>query len=177
MKKGAAGVPIAGMAEGLKKALRNEVEGREFYRMAAASARLDGVRQVFTFLMEEEDRHREALLEQMGRMERGKPVRTVRMPGGKKAAGKFRSSLFPPEFVASGMQVDGEAAALSIGMTLEKRSILQYTVLRRKAQGIPGAQTLFDDLIAWEREHLELLARHYGRLREVYWEEARFWPF
>ncbi|HZD54807.1 MAG TPA: ferritin family protein, partial [Candidatus Aquicultoraceae bacterium] len=176
MKKGAERPLSAGMAEGWKKALRNEVEGREFYRMAAANARLDGVRQVFTFLMEEEERHREALLERMGRTAGGGPVRVVRKPAGKKA-GEFRGPLFPPDFVASGMAVDREAAALSIGMTLEKRSILQYTVLRRKSQGDAGAQTFFDDLIAWEREHLELLARQYARLREIFWEEARFWPF
>ena len=43
MKKGP-GKPLTGaIAEAWKKALLNEVEGREFYRMAAANARLDGV--------------------------------------------------------------------------------------------------------------------------------------
>ena len=69
------------------------------------------------------------------------------------------------------------SAALSIGMTLEKRAIEQFTDLRRQVKADPAAVKMFDDLIAWEREHLEMLTRQYERLREMYWEEARFWPF
>jgi rubrerythrin len=177
MKKGQGKPPSGRIAEGWKEALRNEVEGREFYRMAAANARLDGVRQMFTFLMEEEESHREAILEQIDRMAEGKPSRLVRKRSGKRASGKFRSPLFTPEFVARGKKVDGEAAALSIGMTLEKRAIEQFTAFRRKVKGDAASEKVVDDLIAWEREHLEILTRQYEQLREMYWEEARFWPF
>ncbi|HEU5360484.1 MAG TPA: ferritin family protein [Candidatus Deferrimicrobiaceae bacterium] len=177
MKKGPAKPTSGSIAEGWKKALRNEIEGREFYRMAAANASLDGVRQMFTFLMEEEERHRDAILEQIGRMERGRPPRLVRKASGKREIRKFRSPLFPPEFVAQGKKVEGEAAALSIGMTLERRAIEQFSALRKKVEGDEAAEKIFDSLIAWEREHLEILSRQYEQLREMYWEEARFWPF
>src|SRR3972149_202609 len=114
MKKGSAKPASGSIAQGWKKALRNEIEGREFYRMAAANARLDGVRQMFTFLMEEEERHREAILEQIGRMARGKPPRSVRKGPGKREIRKFRSPLFTPDFVARGRQAEGEAAAASV---------------------------------------------------------------
>src|SRR3989304_799566 len=78
MKKEPEKIMSGPIAEAWKKALMNEVEGREFYRMAAANARLDGVRQMFTFLMEEEERHREAILEQIGRMEGGERPRHPR---------------------------------------------------------------------------------------------------
>ena len=177
MKKGTAKPVPGSIAEGWKEALRNEIEGREFYRMAAANASLDGVRQMFTFLMEEEERHREAILEQIGRMARGKRPRFVRKGSGKREIRKFRSPLFPPEFVAEGTKAEGEAAALSIGMTLERRAIAQFSALRKKAEGDEASEKIFDDLIAWEREHLEILARQFEQLREMYWEEARFWPF
>ncbi len=32
-------------------------------------------------------------------------------------------------------------------------------------------------LVAWEQDHLDLLTRQYDQMREMYWEEARFWPF
>ncbi len=177
MKKEPERIVSGAMAEAWKKALMNEVEGREFYRMAAANARLDGVRQMFTFLMEEEERHREMILEQIGRMAEGKPPRPVRKPAGRGGIRKFRSPLFTPDFVAKGKQAEGEAAALSIGMTLEKRAIEQFTALRRKVKGDAAAEKVVDGLIAWEREHLEMLTRQYEQLREMYWEEARFWPF
>jgi rubrerythrin len=177
MKKESEKIMSGPIAEAWKKALMNEVEGREFYRMAAANARLDGVRQMFTFLMDEEERHREAILEQIGRVARGKSPRSVRKGPGKREIRKFRSPLFTPDFVARGRQAEAEAAALSIGMTLEKRAIEQFAALRKMAKGDAAAEKVFDDLIAWEREHLEILTRQYEQLREMFWEEARFWPF
>ena len=172
------GKHLAGaIAEAWKKALLNEVEGREFYRMAAANARLDGVRQMFTFLMEEEERHHEAILEQIARMAEGKPPRPVRKAAEKRAIRKFQIPLFSPDFVARGKKVEGEAAAFSIGMTLEKRAIEQFAALRRKVKGDADAEKVVDDLIAWERDHLKILTRQYDQFREMYWEEARFWPF
>ena len=177
MKKGSAKPASGSIAQGWKNALRNEIEGREFYRMAAANARLVGVRQMFTFLMEEEERHREAILEQIDRMGEGKRPRLVRNKSGKREIRKFKSPLFTPDFVARGKKAEGEAAALSIGMTLERRAIEHFAVLRKKVKGDAAAEKVFDDLIAWEREHLEILTRQYEQLREMYWEEARFWPF
>lgn len=177
MKKGP-GKPLTGaIAEAWKKVLLNEVEGREFYRMAAANARLDGVRQMFTFLMGEEERHHEAILEQIARMAEGKAPRLARKEAEKRAIRKFESPLFSPDFLARGKKAEGEAAALSIGMTLEKRAIEQFTALRKKVTGDAAAEKVVDDLIAWERDHLKILTRQYEQFREMYWEETRFWPF
>lgn len=177
MKKGPAGGLSGAVAQGLQQALLNEVEGREFYRMAARSARRDGARQMFAFLMGEEEKHREAIVTQIARMAEGKPAKPVRGAAQRKAIRKFRSPLYTDDFVAKGKNVEEETAALSIGMTLEKRAIEQFTSLRKKVRGNAPAERLFDDLIAWEKEHLDILARQYEQLREMYWEESRFWPF
>lgn len=177
MKKGPVRRPSAALAEGLKTALLNEVEGREFYRMAARNATRDGVRQMFEFLMREEERHYETIVEQAARMAEGRPPRLSRGAARKRAIRKFRSPLFAPDFVARGRQADAEVAALSIGMTLEKRAIQQFTALRRKVKGDAAAEKLFEGLIEWEQDHLEILTRQYEQMREMYWEQARFWPF
>ena len=70
--------------------------------------------------------------------------------------------------MARGKRAEGEAAALSIGMTLEKQAIAQFAALRRKVAGDPAAERLFDGLIAWEREHLEMLTRQYEQLRQMF---------
>ncbi|HEY5191170.1 MAG TPA: ferritin family protein, partial [Candidatus Deferrimicrobium sp.] len=72
MKKGPSRAKESSVMKGLKQALRNEIDGAEFYRMAAGSARRDAVRQMFRFLMEEEERHREAIVNQMQRLAEGK---------------------------------------------------------------------------------------------------------
>jgi rubrerythrin len=177
MKKGSPGRADSAVVKGLKQALLNEVDGAEFYRMAAASARHDGVRQMFRFLMEEEERHREMILDQMKRMAEGKPFLLTRSAAARKRLEKFKSPLFTEDLVKVSRQVEGEVAALSIGMTLEKRAIAQFAALRRKVAGDARAEKVFSDLVAWEQDHLEVLTRQYDQLREMYWEEARFWPF
>lgn len=177
MKKGSPSRPAGAVAEGLKKALLNEVEGREFYRMAAGNARTDGARQMFEFLMREEELHHAWILGQIARMAEGKAPKVARPASGRKEIAKFRSPLYTPEMVKQGKDVEGEVAALSIGMTLEKRAIAQFAALKRKVKGSGAAEKAFDDLIAWEREHLDILARQYDQIRSMYWEEARFWPF
>ncbi|MBP2674809.1 MAG: ferritin [Deltaproteobacteria bacterium] len=177
MKKGIAGKADAAIMKGLKQALRNEIDGTEFYRLAAAGARTDGVRQMFRFLMEEEGRHREAILLQMRKMAEGKSFRIERGAVSRKGVVKFRSPLYTKDLKKAGREAEGEVAALSIGMTLEKRAIAQFDSLRKKAAGDPRVEKVFSDLAEWEREHLDILARQYEQLREMYWEEARFWPF
>jgi rubrerythrin len=177
MKKGPSRVPETAVMKGLKQALRNEIDGAEFYRMAAGSARRDAVRQMFRFLMEEEEHHREAIRNQMQWMAEGKPMKFGRSTAAKKALAKFKSPLFTDDLVKAGNQAEGEVAALSIGMTLEKRAITQFLALRKTVAGDAPAERVFSDLISWEQDHLDVLTRQYDQMREMFWEEARFWPF
>ena len=132
---------------------------------------------MFRFLMEEEESHRAAIENQMQRLAEGKGMKFERSASERKALSKFRSPLFTDDFVKAGRQVEGEVAALSIGMTLEKRAIAQFSALRKTAAGDARAEKVFSDLIAWEQDHLDILTRQYDQMREMYWEEARFWPF
>jgi rubrerythrin len=177
MKKGPSLAKESAVMKGLRQALRNEIDGAEFYRMAAGSARRDAVRQMYQFLMEEEERHRAAIVDQMQRTAEGKGMKFGRAASAKKSLAKFKSPLLTDDFVKEGRQVEGEVAALSIGMTLEKRAIAQFIALRKTAAGDTRAEKVFSDLIAWEQDHLDVLTRHYDQLREMFWEEARFWPF
>jgi rubrerythrin len=177
MKKGPSRAKESAVLKGLKQALRNEIDGAEFYRMAAGSARRDAVRQMFRFLMEEEELHRAAIVNQMQRLAEGKGMIFERSALAKKALAKFKSPLLTDDLVKEGRQVEGEVAALSIGMTLEKRAIAQFTALRKTVSGDARAEKVFSDLVAWEQDHLDVLTRQYDQMREMFWEEARFWPF
>ncbi|MGB3096930.1 MAG: hypothetical protein WBB46_09415 [Candidatus Deferrimicrobiaceae bacterium] len=57
------------------------------------------------------------------------------------------------------------------------KKALMNEVEGREFYRMAATEKIVDDLIAWEREHLEILTRQYEQLREMYWEEARFWPF
>jgi len=177
MKKGPPRGKESAVVKGLKQALRNEIDGAEFYRMAAGSARRDGVRQMFLFLMEEEERHRVMIVDQIERVAEGKAMKFERGESAKKALAKFRSPLLTDDLVKAGREAEGEVSALSIGMTLEKRSIARFTALRKTVSGDSRAEKVISGLIAWEQDHLDVLTRQYEQMREMFWEEARFWPF
>ncbi|HEY3488938.1 MAG TPA: ferritin family protein [Candidatus Deferrimicrobiaceae bacterium] len=170
---------VKAVGPGLRTALMNEIDGREFYRMAAQNAGSAGVREMFEFLMAEEDQHYQALVAQAGRLADGKPLRFKRSASGRKKLGEFRGGLVSPGMVADSRKAEGEIAALSIGMTLEQRAMRQFAALRKKAEaaGDEAAVSVFSGLVAWEKDHLDLLESRYNALREAYWEEARFWPF
>jgi rubrerythrin len=173
--KSPAGRASREVVRGLRLALANELEGREFYRMAAAAAGHDGMRQMFMFLMEEEARHHEELLRQIGRLSEGKPMRLARRGPDRSVIRKFRGPLLSPELVRESRKASGEAAVLSLARTLEKRAIAHFTALRKRFAGDRAASRVFDVLIAWEKEHLGILTRQYELLREMYREEARSW--
>jgi rubrerythrin len=169
----------AAVAPGLKIALMNEVDGREFYRMAAQGATSEGVREMFEQLVAEEERHYQALLDQAGRLAGGKPLRFRRSASDRKALTAFHALIYTPEVFTDAKKAEGELAVLSIGMTLELRAIRQFDLLRKKAEsaGDEGAASVFAGLAAWEQDHLDLLSNQYEAFREAYWEEAHFWPF
>jgi rubrerythrin len=169
--------PRSPVVRGLRAALENEVDGAAFYRMAAAGASNDAARRLFTFLAEEEDRHFRVIREQAARLLAGKPLRLARPAASRGEAERFRSGLLDARDLAGAARAEGEVAALSIGMTLEKKTIRRFLALRKKAAGDPAGEAFFDGLVEWEREHLELLSAMYGALREEAWEEAGFWPF
>jgi len=56
---------------------------------------------------------------------------------------------------------------------IERGNVAPANLLDWREQG----EGVFSDLVAWEQDHLDVLTRQYDQLREMYWEEARFWPF
>ena len=152
------------VARGLRAALENEVDGAAFYRMAAAGASNEAVRRLFSFLAAEEDSHFRQIREQAARHLAGKPLRLGRPAASRGEAARFRSGIADAAALAGAARADGEVAALSIGMTLEKKAIRRFLELKRKVSGDPQAEAFFDGLVEWEREHLDLTDLQFYRL-------------
>jgi rubrerythrin len=169
--------PVSPLARAFSAALRNEADGLVFYRLAAAGAKGDAARRLYSFLADEEDRHYRTVLAQAEALAKGKGIRIVRPAASKRELGGFLSPLFTGEFLAEAGKAEGETAVLSVAMTLERKSIRQFLSMRKKAEGDGEAEGALDALVSWERDHLELLSRQYAALREEAWEGAGFWPF
>jgi rubrerythrin len=141
--------------EALALAVRIEVEGADFYRRAAAESDDPGVRELFTFLLKEEEEH----------------VATFRdllslAPGGAESTGEYdaylRELAGPPIFPDRAVMLS-DREALDLAIEAERAGILLYSEAAALASSAETGST-FSRLAAEERAHLMRLAGIRDRL-------------
>jgi rubrerythrin len=153
----------------LKTAIINELEGYEFYRMAADKA-VDGeVKEVFIGLAGEEEKHAQWLKLMY------KQVIESKTP----AAGEFSldHAVSPGVFTKNKLKEAGGmvVSALHAGVMMEKASMDYYRDAAAKT-GIEFLKKLYLALAAWEQKHLEELEQAYDFAKEEWWEKQGFSP-
>lgn len=154
----------------VKTAIINEVEGYSFYRLAAEKADDPEVKESFNLLAEEEKNHEEWLRNLYRYISEGtndqndedKPVKGV-------SPGIFRRKNMNSE---SGSL---EVSVLRIGILMEKASIDFYREAAEKT-GNTRAKELYENLVEWEKEHMESLEKMYEMAREEWWDRQGFSP-
>ncbi|UNC92974.1 ferritin-like domain-containing protein [Candidatus Contubernalis alkaliaceticus] len=154
----------------IKTAVINEVEGYSFYRLAAEKTDDLEVKESFNLLAEEEKKHEtwlRALYRDIsegtnGQNDADKPVKG-------QSPGIFRRENMNSE---SGSL---EVSVLRIGILMEKASIDFYREAAEKT-GNPRAKELYENLVEWEREHMESLEKMYEMAREEWWDRQGFSP-
>ncbi|OAT82268.1 ferritin family protein [Desulfotomaculum copahuensis] len=152
----------------LKTAILNEMEGHQFYTLAAQQVKDTDTKQALLFLAEEEEKHKSWLLNLYRNIARNQPpdpsaFRDIPSPG------IFEPGKVKPE---SGSL---EVSVFRIGILMEKASVDFY---RRAA-----AESRRDDvkklcarLAEWETGHLDMLEKTYDYLKEEWWEKQGFSP-
>ncbi|NLV75867.1 MAG: ferritin family protein [Tissierellia bacterium] len=155
----------------ISQAILNEVEGYEFYQMAANQAGTKSSKDAFMELANEELKHVEFLEELFDKI--------------KKDEGddfKLAFDVAPPSpDIYNWEKVDKEYTSLamsvfSIGIQMEKASIQFYEEAKSKTQ-IEEAKKLYDLLIKWEKVHLEQFTEQYNIYKDEWWADQNFAPF
>ena len=165
------------LLEVVKKAIRVENDGYQFYRLAEEKTKDPKGKEVFAALAKEETNHMQ-ILKSLYESIKGK--------------GEFKfddvkdmkhilettseSPIFSKEFKQRLSQAHFEMTALSIGILLEKDSIGFYKKSAQETED-KDVKMLFNYLANWEGEHLRALVNQQKFLQEDYWTEARFYPF
>ena len=165
------------LLEVVKRAIRVENDGYQFYRLAEEKTEDPKGKEVFASLAKDETNHMEILkslyqsIKEKGefKFDELKDMKHILETTSK-------SPIFSTEFKQRLNQAHLEMAALSIGILLEKNSIEFY---KKSAQGTDekDVRMLFNYLADWEGEHLRALVSQQKYLQEDYWTEARFYPF
>jgi rubrerythrin len=163
------------MADALVTAIRAEIEGQHFYRMAARATEDVQGRQVFEALAREEEEHAEVLRKQHAALlEHGQADPALAL--GKPGVLDGSSPIFSAQVKARAREAHFEMTALSVGAQLEASAIAFYQRAAADATD-PVLAALLGRLADWESTHYHALLRQQEALRADYWAGSGFAPF
>ena len=159
----------------IEQAIRAEVEGQNFYRMAAHATEDPKAREVFEKMAADEALHERFLRTLRTAIAEGSAGSTV--PALAKATSYAGSSpIFSDALKARIRTAHVEMTALSVGIQLELGAVSHYRRLA-EASGDTGLRRTFEDLAAWESGHYQALIRQQDELKGDYWSGSGFAPF
>ncbi len=157
----------------LKNAILLERRGQAFYAKVAESTSVQAVKDFFTMMAEDEEKHAQVLSDQYrAYLARGSFAPRT---GGDQRLPNFASEVLSDRLKREIAAADFEAAAIAAAMGLERNSVKLYAD-RAQAAEDPEEKALYQWLADWESEHLDFLARVDRELVEAVWADNRFWP-
>lgn len=155
----------------VKQAILNEVEGFEFYQMAANQAGTDESKEAFMELANEELKHVEYLKALFEKIKNNKDDDIkLALESAPPSPDIYNWNNIDNKYHSLAMSVFG------IGIQMEEASIKFYEEAKSKTQ-FEEAKKLFDILIKWERVHLEQFTEQYNKYKENWWSDQSFAPF
>lgn len=158
--------------EAIKEAILLEKRGQVLYRSIAEKSVSATVREVFTTMAEEEEKHEHILgMHYSSLVSSGKLAVISKLGQVEDHTDEMITEKVKNEIEAAGY----EAAAISAAMALEKEAERFYTQKRDEAES-DIERELFQWLARWEHGHLELLASMDKALMEDIWFQNSFWP-
>ncbi len=156
----------------IAQAILNEIEGYEFYKLAANQAPSEQTRNSFMELGNEELKHVEFLKSLANKLSDKESEVSVE---------EFLKEEPPSPEIYTWDKYEEEhlqmaISVYSIGIQMEKDSIEFYENAKKKFPDDEEAQDLFDLLIDWETVHLEQFTEQYNLYKEAWWGDQRFYP-
>lgn len=169
--KGGNGSMLRKEMDTIKQAIINEIEGFEFYQMAAKHAGTEESAAAFMELAAEELKHADYLRQLFDSIKNDREddfkLAFLENPPSpniynwKKVGNKYTSLAM---------------SVFSIGIQMEQASIDFYEEAKRNTEN-KQARKLYDLLIKWERVHLEEFTAQYNMYKEEWWVHQGFAPF
>lgn len=155
----------------ISQAILNEVEGYEFYKMAANQEGTDSSKEAFMELANEELRHVKFLKDLFDSIKDGK----------EDELGLAHGINPPSPDIYNWEKVDDKYTSMamsvfSIGIQMEKDSIEFYENAKRNTK-VEEAKKLYDLLIEWEKVHLEQFRGQYDIYKKDWWADQGYAPF
>lgn len=154
----------------VKKAILNEIEGYEFYKLSASQASSPDTRDALQTIANEELTHIEWLKSL---------IKSQSEPGNEFDLAMVTDPPSPKLYTWDHLMCKNIGLALSvfgIAMEMENVAIKFYEEARDQSEDVK-LKKLFDTLIGWERNHYDLFAKEYAIIQQDWWSDQGFAPF
>lgn len=153
------------------QAITNEIEGYEFYKMAANQAGTGESKEAFLELANEELKHVEYLKALFNKIKNHKEDDIkLALDSTPPSPDIYKWEKIDEEYTSLAMSVFG------IGIQMEEASIVFYEEAKAKTK-YEEAKKLFDLLIKWEKVHLDQFMKQYNKHKDNWWADQSFAPF
>ncbi|MDR7870824.1 MAG: ferritin family protein [Tissierellaceae bacterium] len=155
----------------ITQGILNEVEGYEFYKLAANQAGNNESKEAFLELANEELKHIDYLKALFNKIKNSNQD-DIQLAFDTKPPSPdiYNWKKMDKQYTSLAMSVFG------IGIQMEKASIDFYEDAKAKTE-IKEAKELYDLLIKWEYVHLEQFTEQYNTYKEDWWYDQGFAPF
>jgi len=168
-------MPNDDILKGLQTALETEMNGIEFYRIAAEKTADTKAKGIFQTLANDEALHFIELKKQHDALlKTGKWDPAIEL--GKPSEFKGASPIFSDDFKSRIKDRHFEMSALSIGALLETNSIDFYRQMKDTSKD-PNAKRFFAELQSWEEKHLDAIVKQLDLVKEEFWQNAHWSPY
>jgi Fur family ferric uptake transcriptional regulator len=152
--------------DALRVAIANEQRGLHFYHRALEAAQDEATREVFSRLVDEENRHLEALQNEYDALHQAHPSLDDE-PSMLYFDYERLEEIFPqlPPHVVQAAQAFNPAEVLYTAMAAERRSYEFFSEYAEKV-GYPQGRAIFHKFATEEQDHLSMLRHAYDALQE-----------
>ncbi len=154
----------------IKKAILNEIEGYEFYKLTASQATSPETRDALLSIANEELTHIDWLKALFNSQKNAGDEFDLAMVADPPSPKLYSWDHLMCKNVGLAVSVFG------IAMEMENVAMKFYEDARNQSDD-PKVKKLFDTLIGWEKNHYDLFAKEYAIVQQDWWSEQGFAPF
>lgn len=155
----------------IKQAILNEIEGYEFYQLAATRAATENSKQALLNLANEEVLHVSWLKALFNSLKEGTTnTYDLTMISELPSPQLYDIEMLGDQDMVSAMSVFG------IGMQMEKAAVEFYTKAKQESDD-DASKMVYSKLIEWEKSHYDQFATAYEQLKSEWWQRNDFTPF
>ncbi len=156
----------------VKGAIMLEHKGKALYESVVQTTKIDAVKELFAWLVREEEKHIDFLESQYKRLAKGQGFDTS---GFDDSHAETAEMVISEEIVSNVFGAGYEAAVISAALDFEKKAVKFYSHQADTAKS-EEEKNFFQWLTKWEKTHMQMLAEVDDELKEQIWFNHQFWP-